>query len=554
MPCATCVRYEYQCEYVATKRHSTTTTQANGDMPSDHHEDPIPPSVCQPSVTELQKHPLTAPGARFHHRSILDPVKTRFVRANSAIAFPRILGMDMESEVIPRLHSFAWHLGLRREEDDADVHITSLLSWPDMQRLTAVYFTQVKPELGFLEEQDFVDRVALRYKSPESYNPIDAVALNVAALGSFFSPTQHPREEDMIRCAKALMISGRLEKSPGLDIVAAWILRSMYLRLTSRPHASWLASCIALHQAEATGLQKDMQTIAVVYPAAKDVDQKLARTRRKLFWIARALNIIFSFEFGRSRINFDVITTKKFDPEPGSHAHLVVELADLLPSDFVDREREPDPPAALGNALTKIEELKTESKFITLLKADLAFAIYRRLWLMSLTDAKDRAEAVLTIGRSALRASERLLESRRPWWNVLHTPFQFICVSIAVDTPRSLSYIAEAMQLLQKIAEVYPTHIVQEACNQAAALVKMSRVRKERQLEVLQNLPSMPQYEDHPSVGSGNGLVAAPNMEWAVDMPFEWEYFLNPDLVVSSQQQLQFDNADIAGFGNAVSF
>ena len=119
MPCATCVRYEYKCEYVATKRHSTSHI-INGDMPGDHHEDPIPNPCGQPSVNELQKHPLTAPGARFHHRSILDPVKTRFVRANSAIAFPRILGMDMESEVIPRLHSFAWHLGLRPEEEDAD--------------------------------------------------------------------------------------------------------------------------------------------------------------------------------------------------------------------------------------------------------------------------------------------------------------------------------------------------------------------------------------------------------------------------------------------------
>ena len=90
-------------------------------MPGDHHEDPLPASSGPPSVTELQKHPLTAPGARFHHRSILDPIKTRFVRANSAIAFSRILGMDMESDTIPRLHSFAWHLGLRPEEEDAEV-------------------------------------------------------------------------------------------------------------------------------------------------------------------------------------------------------------------------------------------------------------------------------------------------------------------------------------------------------------------------------------------------------------------------------------------------
>lgn len=94
-PCGTCVRYEYQCEYTTSKRPSYA---GNGDMPPE----PAPyiqPARRPPSILELQKHPLTAPGARFHHRSILDPVKTRFVRANSAIAFPRILGMDLESEV-----------------------------------------------------------------------------------------------------------------------------------------------------------------------------------------------------------------------------------------------------------------------------------------------------------------------------------------------------------------------------------------------------------------------------------------------------------------------
>ena len=72
-------------------------------------------------------------------------------------------------------------------------------------------------------------------------------------------------------------------------------------------------------------------------------------------------------------------------------------------------------------------------------------------------------------------------------------------------------------------------------------------------LEVLTNLPAMPQYEDHPSVGSGAGMTANPNMEWNVDLPFEWDIFLNPNLVVS-QQQGQYIGADMSGFGNAVGF
>ncbi len=155
--------------------------------------------------------------------------------------------------------------------------------------------------------------------------------------------------------------------------------------------------------------------------------------------MARALKVIFSFEYGRSRVNFDVVTTKRFAADNNGFSHQLVELADLLPNDYVDREREPDPPAALSAALTKIEELQSMSSFITMLKADLAFAIYRRLWLMSLTDAKDRADSVLTLGRAALAASGTMLEARIPWWNVLTTPFQFLCTVLAMDTPKSLS-------------------------------------------------------------------------------------------------------------------
>lgn len=90
--------------------------------------------------------------------------------------------------------------------------------------------------------------------------------------------------------------------------------------------------------------------------------------------MARALKVIFSFEYGRSRVNFDVVTTKRFAADNNGFSHQLVELADLLPNDYVDREREPDPPAALSAALTKIEELQSMSSFITMLKADLAFA------------------------------------------------------------------------------------------------------------------------------------------------------------------------------------
>jgi hypothetical protein len=563
-PCGTCVRYEYRCEYSASKRGSYVAP-ANGDQaPPPPEAQPV--GKTPPSIIQLQKHPLTAPGARFHHRGILDPVKTRFVRANSAIAFPRVLGIDLESETIPRLHSYAWHCGIRGEPIEAPVEITNLLSWADMQRLSKTYFAIVKPEFGIVEEQEFNESAAARFNDPRGLNDVDALLFGVAALGSFFSPNPHPKETEFVFAARSVLTQ-RIVNGPTIANITGWILRTIYLRLTSRPHGSWMTSCILMHQAEGNGLHKELQTIAVVYPAAPSTDQKLQKVRRKLFQIARALNIIFSFEYGRSRVTFDVITTKKITPEQGSHAHQLVEMADLLPSDYVDREREPDPPAALGAALTKLEDLATESAFLTLLKADLAFAIYRRLWLMSLTDAKDRAESVMIIGKAALEASARLLDTRIPWWNLVHAPFQFLCVCVAISTPKSLGFIQEIMLLLHRVAQSYDTHMVREAYNQACALVKMSRKRKEKELEALSAVADTPGFlvADHPSVGSsgsgsgGSGLMpslteAVPNFDWTADFgSFEWDMFLNPDLVMSSAQQ-QAPQAPDGGFGGQMGF
>ena len=537
-PCSTCVRYEYNCEYTTSRRISHIH---NGDVPP---ELPSPPETqkTQPSISHLQQRPLTAPGARFHHRSMLDPVKTRFVRANSAIAFPRILGMDLESESIPRLHSFAWHCGIRAEVPEETLDITTMMTWNDLQRLSKVYFQIPNIEFGIIDEMDFQDQAAARYSNCKGLSDLDAVILGVVALGSFFSPNPHPRENDFVLAQRNLMMQKSVNH-PTFNSVAGWVLRTIYLRLTSRPHGSWISSSIAMHQVEGSGLFKEVFTIAVVYPAVPTSDQKIAKARRRLFWVARALNVILSFEYGRSRVSFDIITTKRFAVEQGFYAHQFVELAELLPNDWVDREREPDPPGSLCNALNKIEAMKTDSLFIQLLKADLTFAIYRRLWLMSLTDAKDRTETVIAIGRAALTASEKLLETRTPWWNVVHAPFQFLCVLIAIGTPKGLANVQDALSTLHRIAEVYDTHMTKEAYNQAASLVRMSRRRKEKELSALNSLPDVQPFEDYPSAisrGSSVGLTDVPNFDWSqMDLAFDWENFLNPELVISSAQATQ---------------
>jgi hypothetical protein len=75
-------------------------------------------------------------------------------------------------------------------------------------------------------------------------------------------------------------------------------------------------------------------------------------------------------------------------------------------------------------------------------------------------------------------------------------------------------------------------------------MVRMSRLRKEKELEALQSLPDVPTFDNPPSIGSTSGMTEAPNVDWNMDMPFEWDMFLNPNLVMSAQQN-QFANVNV---------
>jgi hypothetical protein len=118
------------------------------------------------------------------------------------------------------------------------------------------------------------------------------------------------------------------------------------------------------------------------------------------------------------------------------------------------------------------------------------------------------------------------------------TPFHFICVIIAIGTPKALSNIQEVMALMHDISQVYNTHMVREAYSQASALVSMARRRKQKELDALMAVPEHVPVVDHPSAAASATMSERVPIDWfnTTDLPFEWDMFLNPDLVVSNQQ------------------
>lgn len=422
---------------------------------------------------------------------MLDPFKSRFVSASSAVAFPRLLGLSFGSSNAPRLHSFAWTLGVRPEPRIEDADFTQYLSFSDLERLAEVYFLVIHPIFNFIDRDVFKDLCRLRYSQKNQKHDIDPIICGVAALGSLYAigtkQSSHCHEAELVELAKTALEQSSILSSPNQHHVTAWILRTIYLRSTTRPHASWISSCTTVHIAEATGLHQDIANISIVSPAAPEMGSSESEIRRRIFWVAWSLNKVLSYEYGRSSVDIPNSNVQSIDIEDVGLTYQYVALASMLPEDDLD-VHDAESARALYRSLTTINALETDSNEITLMKADLAFCIYRRLRLSQGASAgisSGAASLVIQIGLDALPASSDLAAQHLPWWTVISVPFQLLCVLLAIDSRESLSHVAEAMEALEEVGRCWDTHMVREAVGSASFLVKLSRKRKEEDMKFL---------------------------------------------------------------------
>lgn len=424
---------------------------------------------------------------------MLDPFKSRFVSASSAVAFPRLLGIEFGSSNAPRLHSFAWTLGVRPEPRVEDADFTQYLAFSDLERLAEVYFLVIHPIFNFIDRDVFKDLCRMRYSQKTQKADIDPIICGVAALGSLYAigtkQSSHFHEAELVELAKTSLEHSSILSSPNQHHVTAWILRTIYLRSTTRPHASWISSCTTMHIAEATGLHQDISSISIVSPAAPEMGASESEVRRRLFWVAWSLNKVLSYEYGRSSVDVANSNVQSIDSEDESVTHQYVALASMLPEDDLD-VHDAESARALYRSLTAINAMETDSNEIILMKADLAFCIYRRLRLSQGASAgvsSGAASLVIQIGLDALPASSDLAAQHLPWWTVISVPFQLLCVLLAIDSRESLSHVAEAMDALEEVGKCWDTHMVREAVGSASFLVKLSRKRKEEEMKFLNN-------------------------------------------------------------------
>jgi hypothetical protein len=500
-PCLTCERFLHDCQYQPQKIASPKSVVGSG-APSSGGS--IVPNEAVPVATTNN----LKENERVDY-SILDPERGRYFDASSAIAFPRLIGIQFGATKAPRLHSFAWNLGIRSEPLPNALDITQLISLDDVHIYSNDYFMVLHPTFDFLDQQEFIRRASLRWKGSPTEDALnfDAVICGVVALGYFVSQkVDNGIEAALTSFAKDRLESVALTKPPTVDLIAAWILRAIYLRATSRPHASWMASNILMHLIEASGIQRDISSFALIYPSAKkaNIDQQQFLYQRKVFWVGRAINAIFSYEYSRPRIIINKISCARVDTIVHSATSHLLRLADLI-SENSQRCDESVDIARTNSMLESLAAFTTAEIPVLFFSADLAFAAYRHLGPMrnvTITSANSLTEPsishLLSIGSTALKGIHDQLSKPSPtspssahgscvtpWWSLVSIPFHFILILLSLDTPESLSKVAHALHTLQAVTAVFDTHLTREALQNATMLIRLAQTRKERDAKAL---------------------------------------------------------------------
>jgi hypothetical protein len=490
-PCSMCTRYGYDCRYSENPRVSTSTALHTPlPSPTNMTEDAIFPNARKRQKTTIDSPSSTSPRTLADH-GILDPLKSRYMSQHSAVAFPRSLGVEFQSANPPPLHSFAWNCGIRPEEAPAaHTDLSRLISRDDFNHYSNIYNRTVQAPFGFLDWPYFMQRSEEYWNSPSRDLVFGALIGGVVALGSFFAfRNGHPRELEIVQHVKTVLEDPIVGRYPSIDQINAWSLRTLYLRLSSRPHVAWLASCIALHLAEATGLHQEVQSVLLTTDAdgqTKRMDEAEVERARRTFWMTWSIHTIISYEYGRSAVILNSITCKPIKNSPGDFTAVHIQIAQLIPRDnmIVSSTTHKEELAA---GLEKLSQIPDDHPFISMSKADVCFCFYRRLRLLKQGLEKEAIQAIISIGNRAVEAANTFALAHHPWFNILSTTFQYVCVLLAIDTSESLPHVSWVLNIFENIVRIVDTHLATEAFDTAKVLLRDSMAKKRRELGFLEN-------------------------------------------------------------------
>ncbi|KAK8044448.1 hypothetical protein PG993_004472 [Apiospora rasikravindrae] len=230
-PCSTCSQWGYECSYQVRQSSSSSSQTLASPRPPNVIAGPQPLhfDVVTPATIKT-----TEAAASVH-----DGLRRR-VEANSGATTVRRLGLKMDPNRAPRLNLFGWNIGARQLSSSIPVStpllVTEITSLDHMKALAHVYFDKLDPCYGFIDKQQFFDRLHSRWTSEPESSVYDSVLAGVAALGCLFSQRSCTVTElHLVQSARSTLDQHIFSTSASLDLLTGWLLRTIHLRLTDSP-------------------------------------------------------------------------------------------------------------------------------------------------------------------------------------------------------------------------------------------------------------------------------------------------------------------------------
>ncbi|KAL4890084.1 hypothetical protein BDV59DRAFT_195207 [Aspergillus ambiguus] len=534
-PCSTCTQFGVECHY---------------DLQSRKKKDP---RALVPNIGAIgsKSRDDSAPQGRIHAPlGDSNGIHLSSLEANSGAAFVRRLGLKIDPANAPNLHLFAWNVGARHSPQSTlssvrgPVPVVDIISQEEMRSLATVFFEKVDPCYGFIDRDHLFSRVSRRWLPPSSdtaltYGPYDAVLCGVAAFGYLFSQRQAtPKELQLVENARQILEPALIsENSLSIDVVMGWVLRVGYLRMTASPYAAWMASCSLMHMIEATGLHLEPSSDTVLEQhSTEPCDPDI---RRRLFGMARHLNVWISFELGRSRVVLHGATSLPPTPRPTGYT---TEIFNLLPvSESLDPNSTTQDLPDLESALTNVLDVVHIQPPLILVQCNLMLCIYRRLRALNSIISGTLLDRVLALAQKGLQAARETVASNCPWHQAANVPFQVVCTLLAIDNRASLAMLGDAMRTLREVASAYETETMREAYNTAYLLILLHQRRKEEDTRSLGTVlrdanssstsSSAPQVvAKEPFTESTHSLADYPGFSWLSDLVIDMPSLQNFDM------------------------
>ncbi|VUC29539.1 unnamed protein product [Clonostachys rosea] len=451
-PCSSCKNYGYQCSLGPTSE-ATTSGGSITSLPTPLESTTAPAQLISSEEVVVSKE------------------RGRLVNSHSAAVYPFLVGRSLDATEPPRLHSYAWNLGLQPERrGTVDTRLSQYITLEECRQLSVVYFDTVHSFFSFLRQDDFLMRMEHAWPNLEQASiNFAAVVAGVAALGSFFSGRRHPQEESLKKHSYSTPAS-----AIDLDSVSGQILRTLYARLTTRPAVAYLASHNAMHMVEIMGLHALVSTSSTHKLSEKmGLNIEEVKERRMLYWTASFLDHLLSIEYGMTPVALSVASSvNAASHDQSSNEYILSSLTKAL---FSTHQASKDSARmkAVDETLHQLGQVPNLAPIASLFRAEVCLCMLRQSPINLL--ARNGNPACVSILQKALQAIPELLLAKQPWWCLSSVPFQTVCVCLAADAPLYLSLLPESMGALRAVADTFDSHMTREASQTAQQLIEASR-------------------------------------------------------------------------------